>query len=127
MQDASSRRERVLARWEESTAWVFVVASIVFLVLYSLRVIGAEAVSDPWSTAVGVALVAIWGLFVVDYLARLAIAPRRAAFVRRNWVDLLSVLVPVFRPFRLVKELNRIPGLRGHTGLKLRRRVLLVG
>nr|WP_236779030.1 potassium channel family protein [Agromyces seonyuensis] len=74
-----------------------------------------------------IGLLVIWVVFAVDYLVRLAIAPQRWSWARHNWVDLLSVLVPVFRPFRLVKELNRIPALRGHTGLKLRRRVILVG
>ncbi|MFN2603122.1 MAG: ion transporter [Gemmatimonadaceae bacterium] len=43
----------------------------------------------------------IWGVFVVDFIIRLLIAPRRLAFIRHNWLTALSLVVPALRIFRI--------------------------
>lgn len=50
----------------------------------------------------------IWGVFVVDYLARLALARRRLAFVRHNVPDLLLVALPMLRPLRAARLLRML-------------------
>lgn len=49
------------------------------------------------------AIWAVWAVFAADYLARLTLAPRKGAFVRRNWFDLVVIVLPVLRPLRLVQ------------------------
>lgn len=50
----------------------------------------------------------IWVLFAADYLVRLYLAPQRREFVRGHLVDLVILVVPVFRPLR---ALRRVPVL----------------
>ena len=45
----------------------------------------------------------IWSLFVVEYVVRLVLAPERWKFIRTHPIDLLLVLVPVFRPLRVLR------------------------
>lgn len=45
----------------------------------------------------------IWALFVVEYLVRLVLAPQRWRFIRSHPIDLLLVLIPVFRPLRVLR------------------------
>ena len=45
----------------------------------------------------------IWSLFVVEYVVRLVLAPERWKFIRTHPIDLLLVLVPVFRPLRALR------------------------
>ena len=70
-------------------------------------------------------LALIWVLFFVDYVVRLTLAEHKWMFVRRHLLDLASVLLPVARPFRLLTDLYKLPWLRGDTGGRLRRRVII--
>lgn len=112
-------------RWERATGWPAIVASFVFLIGYSWSVLDEHQAPVVQGTLV-VILLLVWAFFVVDYLARLILAERRAAFVRRNLIDLLSVFLPMVRPFRLLTALRRIPALRGGSASHLRRRVLVI-
>ena len=46
--------------------------------------------------------VLIWAIFAAEFAIKLAIAPRRAAYIRANWIDLVIVALPFFRPLRIV-------------------------
>ncbi|WP_245722173.1 potassium channel family protein [Nocardia crassostreae] len=45
----------------------------------------------------------VWALFAVDYVIRLRLSTNRRRFVRRNWLDLVAVLLPPLRPLRLLR------------------------
>ena len=48
---------------------------------------------------------ALWALFVVEYLVKLYLYPRRLVFVRSHLLDLLIVAVPFVRPLMLLRVL----------------------
>ena len=52
----------------------------------------------------------LWGLFVVEFLARLFIAPSTTEFLRRNWWQLIFLAVPFLRFLRPFARL-RVPRL----------------
>lgn len=56
---------------------------------------------------------AIWGVFIVEFVIRLALAPEKGAFLRRNWLTVISLLVPAFRLFRGLRLLRAARALRG--------------
>ena len=112
-------------RWEQATAWPGIGASIVFLIAYSWTILQPRMSHAMYAALVSL-LGLIWVLFVVDYAVRLILAEDKRRFVRRNIADLLSVLLPLARPFRLIGDLGRLPLLRGNTASHLRRRVLIV-
>lgn len=93
-----------LDRWEARAERPLLLLAVAFLVVLIL-----PAVSDlpGWAEVVlQVANVAIWAVFVVDYGARLYLAPKRWRFVRRHPLDLLLVLVPFLRPLRAARLLR---------------------
>ena len=47
--------------------------------------------------------VVIWALFAIVFLLKLAFAPQKLLYLRRNWLEALIVLVPVVRPLRIVQ------------------------
>ncbi|MDN4614494.1 ion channel [Leifsonia sp. F6_8S_P_1B] len=112
-------------RWERATAWPGVAASALFLVIYSWNVLEEHKPRDLGVVLLAI-LLAIWLFFVVDYVVRFSLAEHKLRFVQRNPVDLLSVFLPVARPFRLLTGLFRLPGLRGNTAAHLRRRVVII-
>lgn len=120
MADDAKRR-----RWEAATVWPGVVASVAFLVAYSWTVLQPGMGRLLYGALIAL-LALIWVAFLVDYVVRLVLAEDKRLFVRRNVIDLLSVLIPVARPFRLIGDLFRIPSLRGGSGSHLRRRIVIV-
>ena len=46
--------------------------------------------------------IAIWALFAIIFIIKLAIAPSKLSYLRRNWPEALLVLIPVLRPLRII-------------------------
>jgi voltage-gated potassium channel len=112
-------------RWERATGWPAIVASFAFLIAYSWSVLD-EHQTPVVQGALIVVLLLVWAFFLVDFVVRLVLSVQKLAFIRRNPIDLLSVFVPMIRPFRLLTALRRIPALGGGSASHLRRRVLVM-
>ncbi len=112
------------AAWERVTSWPALGASFLFLLAYS---VGILYVGQPtWLTvALTAVLIAVWLFFILDFVVRLLLSHRKARFVRRHPVALLSVILPLARPFLLLTGLARIRAFRGNTPAHLRRRVIV--
>jgi voltage-gated potassium channel len=54
----------------------------------------------------------IWAAFVVEYGARLWLAPARWLFVKQNKIDLLVIVLPFLRPLRVVRSARALRVLR---------------
>ncbi|MDQ6852551.1 MAG: potassium channel family protein [Actinomycetota bacterium] len=63
----------------------------------------ADLPSDV-ARAFDVADFVIWGVFVFEYVVKLALAPQRWYFVTHNLLDLVVVIVPFLRPLRLLRS-----------------------
>lgn len=91
-----------LERWEARTDAPLTAAAVVFLAAYAVPIAWASAPSGARAACEAI-IVVTWIGFGVDYLVRLALAPRRWHFVRRNLLDLLVIALPVLRPLRLLR------------------------
>lgn len=72
----------------------------------------AELVWDLGSPF-GVVVSAIWMVFIVDFLLRLTLAPKKSAYLRRNWLTALSLILPAMRIFRVGRVLRLFRASRG--------------
>lgn len=57
----------------------------------------------------------IWGVFVLELVTKLWLAPRRLAFLRRRWLQVLALLVPTLRVLsflRLLRVGRALPAAR---------------
>jgi len=66
----------------------------------------------------------IWALFVLDFLVEFLIAPRKLAYLRRNWLGAISLALPALRGLRLLPALRLLRAARATRGLLL---VRLIG
>ncbi|MBW8871115.1 MAG: potassium channel family protein [Leifsonia sp.] len=119
-EEVNPRRDR----WERATAWPGVAASVLFLIAYSWNIL-EEHKSRALTVTLIAILVVVWLFFLGDFVIRLMLSKDKGSFVRHNPVDLLSVFLPMARPFRLLTSLHRIPALGGDSGSHLRRRVII--
>jgi voltage-gated potassium channel len=87
--------------WRRYTEWPLLLAAVMFLAAYSVQVIGNVREQDAaWiETVVWVTCV----LFVVDYIANLALAPLRGRWFIRNLHELVVLALPILRPLRLLR------------------------
>lgn len=62
---------------------------------------------------------AIWVVFILDFALRLALAPARMAYLRENWLGLLSLLVPALRILRIARVARVVRLAPAARGLRL--------
>lgn len=78
-------------------------------IVFLFVVLGQLLVTDPgWSGALTVAGWVFWALFVAEFLLRAYIAGFQAAFWRRNWWQVVFLLVPFLRVFRSLQALRLV-------------------
>ncbi|MFC4638433.1 ion transporter [Deinococcus hohokamensis] len=61
----------------------------------------------------------IWVLFVLDFALSFVVAPDKRAYLRANWLTLLSLLLPALRVLRAVRALRTLRLLRATRSLNL--------
>ncbi|WP_181784223.1 potassium channel family protein [Pseudonocardia pini] len=87
-----------IAAWDRRLDWPLTGLAVVFLGIYAWQVLdrGAPELLDT-------SLTVIWAIFGADYVVRLALARRRGRFVATHLVDLLILVLPMFRQLRVLR------------------------
>jgi voltage-gated potassium channel len=108
----------------EPQGWALPLLSVIFLGCYSALVL-APAASAPVRAVLLLVLVGCWVALIVYFVARLvsAGAGSRGRFVREHPQNLAAAIFPLLGAFVVLRRLNGMPGLRGHSGNALRSRV----
>ena len=113
------------ARWERRAGIPLGVASLLFLVSYGVRVLGAGLPEPVLDLSLAV-LYASWALFVVDYVVRWRLSGEGPGFVHRHWLDSLVLVLPLLRPLRIVRAYDAMQDRRrGEPRMTLQARVML--
>lgn len=111
--------------WEARTTVPLVLLGATFIITYSMWVLWLDR-PDIVSAVILLDFVVSWLAFLIDYIVRVALTPlgHRWAFVRANVVDLLSIALPMFRAFRVVALLRRVPYFATRSGAAVRTEVI---
>ncbi|WP_405179678.1 potassium channel family protein [Nocardia sp. NBC_01377] len=119
---ALTRRET----WERTTGIPMMVLAVVFLGVYAWQVLdtGASPRLDAWLTRVDFA---IWAAFALDFAVRLWLSGNRWRFLRTHPVDLLIVVLPPFRPLRLLRAAMLVIGTLNRNTTTRARLAVFVG
>ncbi|AGP30332.1 potassium channel family protein [Corynebacterium terpenotabidum] len=111
-----------VARWERYTEWPLLGVALLFFGAYALEIVDR---TDPRITSFAeIVLRATWAIFAVDYLVRLSLAQHRTRWFTRHLLDLMIVVLPMFRPLRLMRFVTVIALVQRSTGTMLRGRVI---
>lgn len=100
----AARRADLLARLEHWTAKPLTVLALLLIPLLLAPLL--FDLSDEAEELLLWADYLIWGLFAIDLIARVIIAPDRLSYLRRHWLDVVIVVVPVLRPLRATRALR---------------------
>lgn len=91
-----------LERYENATSGVLTALALAFLLVYGAPIIWPELPTLVRAVC-ETANVAIWVFFALDLLVRFTLAEHRWAYLARHPIDVLSVLLPMLRPLRVLR------------------------
>ena len=118
------RTNQRLERWEARGDWPLAAAAALFLVAYAWPILDVH-LADSWRSVCRAIVIGAWAVFIIDYVTRMWLAPRRLHYFSRHLLDLAVIALPILRPLRLLRlvmllrVLNRsaTTGLRGRIAL----------
>lgn len=97
-----SERNQLLKRFESIFEVPMIVLGFVWLALLIIELVYT---TSPLLETFGLL---IWGIFILDFIIKLVLAPKKTDFLRRNVLTVISLVVPALRVFRLVRVLRFI-------------------
>ena len=107
-------------KWQRMTEWPLTVLALVFLLAYSWEVLARTHVS-LCETTINV----IWIVFIVDYVVSISLAHDRKTWFKNNLLLLISIMLPIFRPLRLLRLVAVLNVLNRTSGMAVRGRITL--
>ncbi len=112
-------------RVEHYFHWPMIVLALAMLPLFALEFVQDTAGWLDWAVSVGFTV--IWFAFLIEFIIKVAIAESRFEYCKRNWIDIVIILLPVLRVFRVARlaRTTRVFRLRG-VGMKLLRYALTI-
>lgn len=105
-------------------SWLMISLSLLFLAGYSLLILSPNL---PASTANSTILVllAVWIIFIGEYVIALIRSQEGWKFLPRHWLMTLSLIIPVMRPFVLLRYVNQLKYFRAGSGASMRWRIII--
>lgn len=116
-----SRRERARERLDNYMDTPAILAALLMLLLAYSQFSGR--LGTPWQGAPAVLFWIVWGLFVIEFLVKFALAVDRGDYVRHHKLDLLSALLPVFALLRIAESIRTTPLPPPHLAILKRRQL----
>ena len=100
-------RHELLSQIERALDTPMLVLGFVWLALLVWELLNELS---PMLEAIGLA---IWMLFIVEFVIEFVLAPRKLAYMRTNWVTALSLLLPALRVLRMTRVFRLLRAARG--------------
>lgn len=63
--------------------------------------------------------IAIWIVFIVDFLLKLVLAPHKLRYILTHWLTVLALLLPALRLFRIFRTIRLLQMSRATGGMRL--------
>lgn len=57
--------------------------------------------------------IAIWIIFIIDFIFKLVLAPDKINFFKKNWLSAISLIIPALRILRVFRIIRLLRGVRG--------------
>jgi voltage-gated potassium channel len=114
-ENLTRERDELLQRLEDWLETPMLVLAFAWLALLVVELIWGE------SLLFGTIGMIIWVVFIVDFAVKLALAPHKVAFLKRDWLTAISLLLPALRLFRIFRVFRLLRFARAGRSLRLLR------
>ena len=101
MGQAETKTEHAVHVWERWSTVPLAILALLYLGFYSLEVLG-DLPPMVFFDFVVISDV-IWGIFIVDFVARFFLSNEKVTFLKRNAIELVALILPFFRAFRMFR------------------------
>jgi voltage-gated potassium channel len=101
-----------LADWLEIP---MLILAFIWLALLAIELIWGE------SPAFEIISTIIWGIFILDFVVVLILAPHKRVYLKKNWLTAIALLIPTLRIFRIVRVIRLLRLARVGRSLRLLR------
>ena len=91
-----------LEKWQAATAWPTIIASFLYIAAYVLPIY-LYPVPHRDEITYNVIQYAMWSLFVIDFMVQIYLARDRKSYLKHEWITLVIVVFPFFRPVRAIR------------------------
>ena len=110
----NDERRRLLAKIEDGLELPLLILGVIWLAL-----LGAELIWNIESFWMEVAVWTIWTCFAVDFVIKFILAPDKLKYLKNNWLNAISLLVPALRIFRFARVFRLFRVARAARGFRL--------
>lgn len=98
---AKSARERAVEKWEHYSTIPLALLALVYLGLYAIEVLGDKSQVILFDLILVSDI--IWGIFILDFVSRLILHDNKKLFLKKNVIELIGLILPFFRAFRMFR------------------------
>lgn len=106
-------RREVLQQLEDWLEMPMLVLGFTWLALFVVELIWGLS---PLLQAIGTV---IWIIFILDFIVKFTLAPRKLAYLKSNWLTAIALLLPALRIFRVARFIRVLGTARAARGLNL--------
>ena len=110
----NDERRRLLAKIEDGLELPLLVLGVIWLAL-----LAAEFIWNVESFWMEVAVWTIWTAFAIDFAIKFVLAPDKVRYLKGNWLNAVSLLVPALRIFRFARVFRLFRVARAARGFRL--------
>ncbi len=105
--EIKNERKRLLRSVEEFLEAPMIFLGFIWLILLVVELVwGINKILEYVSLG-------IWGIFIIDFLIKIILAPEKLPFLKKNWLTSISLFIPALRVFRVFRFVRLLRGLRG--------------
>jgi voltage-gated potassium channel len=106
-EELTHERNKLLVSVEKLLEGPMVFLGFIWLLLLVIELVQGLSKSLEYAS------LAIWVLFIIDFLLKFILAPKKGLYLKQNWLMAISLFIPAFRVFRVFRMVRLLRGLRG--------------
>lgn len=115
-----TRTEHGVHTWERWSTVPLAILALAYLGLYSVEVLGHLPPAIFFDFVVVSDI--IWAIFIIDFVVRFTLSPAKVPFLKRNAIELVALILPFFRAFRMFRVIIAL-GFLSRVGKSLNARI----
>jgi voltage-gated potassium channel len=106
-EELNNERKKLLVSIEKLLEGPMLFLAFVWLLLLVVELIRGLSKSLEYASLI------IWVLFIIDFLLKFILAPKKGLYLKKNWLTAISLFIPALRVFRVFRFVRLLRGLRG--------------
>jgi voltage-gated potassium channel len=106
-QQLTHERNKLLTSVEKFLEGPMIFLGFVWLILLVIELIWGLSKPLEYTS------LAIWLIFIIDFIIKFILAPGKIVFLKKNWLAVVSLIIPALRVLRIFRFVRLLRGLRG--------------